>query len=291
MIVPGYMGQDMKGQKNQGREVFFEGSVAVITGAASGIGRATARHFAKLGMKLCLADVQEDKILEASEEVAALAKNGAKDVHSIVVDVTRPADVVRLADEAYERFSAVHVLMNNAADFKIAFPLDADHWRSVMETNFFGVLYGVQTFVPRMLRAGQPGLVLNLGSKLGITNPPLNPAYNASKAAVKNLTESLEHQLRNLDGCNLSAALLIPGWTTTGTHKPQPGAWMPDQVVDFMMGPLRRGDFYIVCPDNDVSPKMDQARFLWAIGDIVENRPALSRWHPDFQDQFQDPVD
>jgi NAD(P)-dependent dehydrogenase (short-subunit alcohol dehydrogenase family) len=290
MIAPGNMGQETQGSANRG-DVFYEGSVAVITGAASGIGRATARHFAKLGMKVCLADVQDDKLKEAREEVASLSKNGAKDVHSVIIDVTRAADVERLASEAYEKFNAVHVLMNNAADFNIAFPLDGDHWRSVMETNFFGVLYGVQTFVPRMLHGGQPGLILNLGSKLGITNPPLNPAYNASKAAVKNLTESLEHQLRSQPGSKLSAALLIPGWTTTGIHKPQPGAWMPDQVVDFMMGPLRRGDFYIVCPDNEVSPAMDRARFLWAIGDVVENRPALSRWHPDFQDQYREEAD
>jgi NAD(P)-dependent dehydrogenase (short-subunit alcohol dehydrogenase family) len=181
--------------------------------------------------------------------------------------------------------------MNNAADFSIAFPLNRDHWRRVMETNFFGVLYGIQTFVPQMMQHGKPGLILNLGSKLGITNPPLNPVYNASKAAIKNLTESLEHELRGIEGCRLRSALLVPGWTTTGDHKPQPGAWMPDQVVDFMMGPLRRGDFYIICPDNEVTPAMDRARFSWAMGDIVENRPALSRWHPDFRDQYRDPTD
>lgn len=272
------------------REVFAAGSVAVVTGAASGIGRATCRRFAQLGMKVCMADISEEKLSAALEEVSALADD-ANDVFSRLTDVRDYRQMERLCDEVFQRFGKVNVLMNNAANFSVSFPLNRDHWRPVMETNFFGVLYGIQIFVPKMLEGGQPGLILNLGSKLGITNPPLNPVYNASKAAVKNLTESLEHELRNIPGCKLSASLLIPGWTTTGDHEPRPGAWMPDQVVQFMMAPLERGDFYIVCPDNEVTCEMDRARFLWAVGDIIENRPALSRWHPDYEERFAEPTD
>jgi NAD(P)-dependent dehydrogenase (short-subunit alcohol dehydrogenase family) len=272
------------------RTVFSRGSVAVVTGAASGIGRATCRYFASQGMKICMTDVAKEKLSEALREVRALAKNDPEDIFSHVTDVGDYRQMERLCDEVFRRFGKVNVLMNNAANFSISFPLNRDHWRPVMETNFFGVLYGIQIFVPKMLESSEPGLILNLGSKLGITNPPLNPVYNASKAAVKNLTESLEHELRNIPGCQLSTSLLIPGWTTTGEHAPQPGAWMPDQVVEYMMPALERGDFYVVCPDNEVTSNMDRARFLWAMGDIIENRPALSRWHPDYGERFEEPT-
>jgi hypothetical protein len=140
-----------------------------------------------------------------------------------------------------------------------------------------------------MVERGRPGLVINTGSKQGITTPPGNPAYNVSKAGVKALTEALQHELRNMPGCKISAHLMIPGHVFTGltargrTEKP-PGAWTPEQTVDFMIARIDAGDFYILCPDNDVPRPLDERRMLWAIGDIVENRPALSRWHPDYAD-------
>ena len=89
----------------------------------------------------------------------------------------------------------------------------------------------------------------------------------------------------------MTAHLLIPGFTFTGmtqrrtTEKP-PGAWTPEQVVDFMLERLAAGDFYILCPDNDVTREMDEKRMAWAVGDLIENRPALSRWHPAWKDRF-----
>jgi len=145
--------------------------------------------------------------------------------------------------------------------------------------------------VPSMLAQGTPCAVINTGSKQGITLPPGDTAYNVSKAGVKALTESLAHALRNEPGGQISAHLLIPGSTFTAmtaggrTQKPA-GAWTPQQVIDFMMESLERGDFYILCPDNDVTRRMDERRMAWAIGDIIENRPALSRWHPDYAEAF-----
>jgi hypothetical protein len=142
-----------------------------------------------------------------------------------------------------------------------------------------------------MIERGRPGLVINTGSKQGITTPPGDPAYNVSKAGVKAFTEALQHELRNAPGAKLSAHLLIPGFVFTGltargrTEKPD-GAWTPEQTVDFMMERLGAGDFYILCPDNDVPRALDERRILWAAGDIVENRPPLSRWHPDYADAF-----
>jgi NAD(P)-dependent dehydrogenase (short-subunit alcohol dehydrogenase family) len=153
------------------------------------------------------------------------------------------------------------------------------------------VIHGSQIFAPAMLERGRPGLIINTGSKQGITTPPGDPAYNVAKAGVKAFTEALQHELRNTAGGQVSAHLLIPGFVFTGltahgrTEKPE-GAWTPEQTVDFMMERLEAGDFYILCPDNDVPRALDERRILWAAGDIVENRPPLSRWHPGYADAF-----
>ncbi|MGI9463667.1 MAG: hypothetical protein ACR2OM_07000, partial [Aestuariivirgaceae bacterium] len=106
---------------------------------------------------------------------------------------------------------------------------------------------------------------------------------------LKTYTELLEHELRsdpaNSGDNRVTAHLLIPGWTTTGGKAHTQGAWLPDQVIDFMCKALARGDFYILCPDDEVSAEMDHRRIEWAAGDIVESRPPLSRWHPDFEAQ------
>ena len=106
------------------------------------------------------------------------------------------------------------------------------------------------------------------------------------------LTEGLQHELRNTPGCRISAHLLVPGFTFTGitqgnrAEKP-PGAWTADQVIDYAMDHMAAGDFYIICPDNDVSTDLDRKRIRWAADDIVNNRPPLSRWHPDFKEEFE----
>ncbi len=158
--------------------------------------------------------------------------------------------------------------------------------------NLLGVLHCVQAFVPGMVAADQPGIIINTGSKQGITQPPGNTAYNVTKAGVKALTEGLAHTLRQQTGDRVSAHLLIPGFTFTGMTRRAPekpaGAWSPEQVVDFMFERLDAGDFYILCPDKEVTRAMDEKRMAWAMGDVIENRPALSRWHPDWQQAFAD---
>ena len=113
-----------------------------------------------------------------------------------------------------------------------------------------------------------------------------------SQLGLKTYTEALAHELRNTPGAEgLTAHLLIPGYTFTGMTKRGPGgkpdaAWTPEQVVHFMLARIEAGDFYILCPDNDVTRATDEKRMAWAMGDIIENRPALSRWHPDWKDAF-----
>ena len=264
------------------------GNVAVITGGASGIGLAAAKRFAGLGMKVCLADVS-DRLDAARAEVAALSS----EVIAVRTDVSRMDEVERLRDAAYDAFGAVHVLMNNAG-IGAGGGAFADHdgWRRVMEVNLWGVINGVHAFTQAMIDQGTDGAIVNTGSKQGITCPPGNTAYNVTKAGIKVLTEGLQHELRNTPGCRVTAHLLVPGFTFTGitqgnrAEKP-PGAWTADQVVDYAMDRMGAGDFYIICPDNDVSTELDRKRIRWAADDIVNNRPPLSRWHPDYKDAFE----
>jgi NAD(P)-dependent dehydrogenase (short-subunit alcohol dehydrogenase family) len=267
--------------------VLTAGRVAVVTGAAMGIGLAACRRFAALGMRIAMADVLSDELQSARAEAARLARGGERDVLAVPTDVARPEDLEALKERVYGTFGEVGLLMNNAATRTGGGAFGRlEDWRNALEVNFWGVVHGVRAFVPRMIEQSEPGLVINTGSKQGITNPPGNLAYNVTKAALKTFTEGLQHELRNTEGCRVSAHLLVPGWTTTGKRAHQPGAWLPDQVIDVLLAALARGDFYIICPDDEVSAEMDRKRILWAAGDITENRPPLSRWHPDHAKDF-----
>jgi NAD(P)-dependent dehydrogenase (short-subunit alcohol dehydrogenase family) len=274
-------------------DAFSPSNVAVVTGGASGIGLAAAQRFAGMGLKVCIADLEGERLQAAAGELAAIARNGAADVLAVAADVGTLDDVKRLEEAVLAAFGAVHVLMNNAGTqpgSEIFGPRDA--WESILRVNLFGVIQGTQVFAPGMIARGEPGLIINTGSKQGITTPPGDPAYNVSKAGVKAFTEALQHDLRNRKDCRISAHLLIPGFVFTAltargrTEKPD-AAWTPEQTVDFMMERLEHGDFYILCPDNEATRAIDERRILWAAGDLVENRPPLSRWHPDYQARFK----
>jgi NAD(P)-dependent dehydrogenase (short-subunit alcohol dehydrogenase family) len=267
-------------------------NVAVITGGASGIGLAAAMRFAKAGMKVCIADIGTERLAEAATKLSSVARGGQDSVMTAVIDVSRIDNVMELELAIANRFGGTDILMNNAGiqpGSRMLGPLA--NWQHIIDVNLWGVIHGSQAFAPRMIERGRPGLIINTGSKQGITTPPGDPAYNVSKAGVKAFTEALAHELRNTVGNHISAHLLIPGFVFTGltargrTEKP-PAAWTAEQTVDFMVERLDAGDFYILCPDNDVQRPLDERRILWAAGDIVENRPALSRWHPDFADAF-----
>lgn len=233
-----------------------------------------------------------------------------------VLDVSNAKLMESLAEQVFDATQHCHILFNNAGVGLGGGALEApiDLVDKVMRINTYGPIHGCLAFVPRMKASGQPGMIINTGSKQGITCPPGNLSYNMSKAALKVYTEGLEHELLvdRLDGKgHLRAALLIPGWVNTSISlkserakamakgesydasnaffhesKPHPGAWMPAQVIDFMIQELDLGRFYVVCPDNEVNREMDNLRILWSAKDIVENRPPLSRWHPDFKEHF-----
>jgi len=265
-------------------------NVAVITGGASGIGFAAAMAFAKGGLKVAIADLGAERLKQAEAELASAGGNPAN-IIAANVDVSQIAQVQELERTVRERFGGADILMNNAGiqpGSTMFGPFE--DWQRILAVNLWGVINGSQVFAPKMIERGRPGLIINTGSKQGITTPPGDPAYNVSKAGVKALTEALQHELRSQNS-KVSAHLLIPGFVFTGltargrSEKPA-AAWTAEQTVDFMIEKLKAGDFYILCPDNDVPRPLDERRILWAAGDIVENRPALSRWHPDYAEAF-----
>lgn len=265
------------------------GRVAVVTGAASGIGLAAARKLGEAGMRIVLVDIDADSL----ERAVADLKSTGINARAVRADVSRGEDMARVKTEA-DAFGEVSVLMNNAAreggDGLFA---DIAKWKATLDINVGGVLHGIQLFVPDMISVNWLCMVINTGSKQGITLPPGDTAYNVSKAALRALTESLAHELLATND-RVSAHLLIPGFTYTGLTrargiKEKPAAaWTAEQVVEFMWPALARGDFYILCPDNDVARVTDEKRIRWAADDIIKNRPALSRWHPDYKQAFAD---
>jgi NAD(P)-dependent dehydrogenase (short-subunit alcohol dehydrogenase family) len=271
--------------------VFQPGRVAVITGAASGIGLAAALYCASQGMRLCLADTNAEGLDAARAAIAA--RTNAAEAIAVPTDVSKRDEVERLRDRAYAAFGEVGLLMNNAGrEGGGQLSGDAGRWADILGTNLWGVINGVQVFAPGMVAQGTPCAVVNTGSKQGITCPPGDTAYNVSKAGIKVVTEALAHDLRHDAACHVTAHLLVPGFTFTGftrvrvSEKP-PAAWTPEQVVDFMVERMGAGNFYIICPDNDVARPLDNARMLWAAMDVTENRQPLSRWHPDYAEAFK----
>jgi len=268
------------------------GATAVITGGASGIGLATACRLAALDLNIVIADLGADRLAAAAATIARHAPRGASAVMASQTDVSDPAALASLDTAVTARFGGTDVLMNNAAiqsGSSLFGPQEV--WDRVMAVNLWGVIHGSRAFAPGMIARGRPGLIINTGSKQGITTPPGDPAYNIAKAGVKVFTEALAHDLRNTPGAQVTAHLLIAGFVWTGltrgerTEKPA-AAWTAEQTAAFLLDSLAQGDFYILCPDNDVPRALDEKRIAWAAGDIIANRPALSRWHPDWAEAF-----
>jgi NAD(P)-dependent dehydrogenase (short-subunit alcohol dehydrogenase family) len=271
--------------------VIAEGNVALVTGGGSGIGLAASRRFAEAGMVVAIVDRLPERLDAAKKAIAETAPGAT--VLAFDTDVGDRAAVEALANDFFGRYGAVHLVLDNAGIQPGSDIFDASGtWEAVLRTNLLGAVQVAQIFAERMVASGAPGLVVVTGSKQGITMPPGDPAYNVSKAGLKAFTEALQHDLRGRDGCRVEARLLIPGFVYTAltkgdrTEKPA-GAWTPEQTVDFMLEKLGTDEFYILCPDGEVTRAMDEKRIAWTAGDIIENRPPLSRWHKDWADRFK----
>lgn len=269
-------------------DILQSGRVAVVTGAGKGIGAAIARELVHRGMKVALLDTDAAALKTIAAEIP--------DAITVVGNAADPALLRQFHDRTIGEFGAVHLLVNNVGLGKTAGPWDPpEAWAEIFAVNFTIALAAQSLFLPGMIACGAPGAVVNLGSKEGITTPPGNAAYSAAKAAIKVLTEQTQHELRKLTGGRVSAHLLVPGYTWTPMNFPgmdprtdtKPEApWTAEQMVDYFVARLLNEDFYILTPDNEVTPDIDARRMGWSAGDIVENRPALSRWHADWKTDF-----
>ena len=188
------------------------GRVAVITGAASGLGRAMAVRMAAEGMRLALADVEADPLSALEQELV----DGGTEVVADVVDVSRAEEVDRLAATAFERFGAVHVLCNNAGVVKRArsWDLTLDDWRWVIGVDLWSVIHAVRAFVPPMLQRGEPGHIVNTASMSGLLPIPNLAAYSVAKSAVVALSEALQLDF-DAEGAQIGVSVLCPGFIAT----------------------------------------------------------------------------
>lgn len=249
-----------------------------------GIGRAFAEQLAVAGMRLILVDLPDT----LGQVPTMLKDRGAAEVDVFPGDLGSYGTLTALHATVIARHGAPDILINNAAS-RIGRGFDAPlgQWRRAMEVNFWAVVEATRLFLPEMEADGARRRIINLGSKQGITNPPGHPIYNVTKAALKTYTEGLQHDLRSR-ASNVSAHLVIPGWTTSGDATHKPGAWRPEQVARLALDQIADERFYVLCPDDETTPEMDAARIRWAADDIIEGRPALSRWHPDFAGEAKD---
>ncbi|WMW80135.1 SDR family NAD(P)-dependent oxidoreductase [Undibacterium cyanobacteriorum] len=190
----------------------LQNKVAVITGAAEGIGKALAQAAAARGMKLVLADISAER-LQAT--VSEFEQQGVA-VLGVVTDVAKESAIQHLADQAYARFGAVHLLINNAgvAVAKSAWETTAQDWEWVMGVNLYGVTHALRIFVPRMLAQDEEAHIVNTASMAGMISAPALAAYNVSKFGVVTLTEGLYHDL-TLRQSKIGVSVLCPSWVNT----------------------------------------------------------------------------
>lgn len=257
----------------------FTGKVAVVTGAASGIGRALAQKFADEGMSVVLADVEEAPLAAAEGE---LKESGAT-VLAVRTDVSDAGQVEVLAEAAFGRFGAVHVLCNNAG---VAPPIGPcwertlEDWKWVLGVNLWGVIHGVRSFVPRMIEADGEGHIVNTASGAGLFSRPYGAIYNVSKHAVVTLSETLQQELE-LSESQLSVSVLCPSWVNTRigeSERNRPAAPVEETAQGQAMRELLR---------QQLASGLDPADVAGQVLDAIKQRRFYILPHPSVKEQVR----
>lgn len=280
----------------------FEGKVAVVTGAASGIGRGIATRCAQEGLKVVLADIEQAALIQTESELKAAGAS----VLSVVTDVSKASDVESLAKRTLDAFGAVHLLFNNAGvaitgpdiwEYTVA------DWAWMMGVNLWGVIHGIRVFVPVMLEQDTECHIVNTASGAGLWSPPGYGVYSVTKHGVVTLSETLHHELAQ-KGARVKVSVLCPGLVNTNiinAARNRPGAWQndprqeaererkyeslrrearqamqaamsPAQVADFVLEAIRGEKFYIFThPSVKDSVRM-------RMEDIVQERSPTNPW-------------
>jgi NAD(P)-dependent dehydrogenase (short-subunit alcohol dehydrogenase family) len=232
------------------------GKVAVVTGAASGIGAALARAFVAAGASVVAADVAEPQLAAA---VADLVAAGGSAV-SVPTDVRDPAALDALGQAAFDAFGAVHVVCNNAGALAMgpAWEVPLDDWRRVIDVNLFGVVHGIRTFMPRLIEQGEPAHIVNTASMGGLISLPSIGPYVASKHAVVALSEVLAADVAAV-GAPIGVSVLCPGYVPSrlGSEDrdapvpdPAPGEPSADDVAAAVLDAVVTGRFYVLTHDG-----------------------------------------
>jgi NAD(P)-dependent dehydrogenase (short-subunit alcohol dehydrogenase family) len=263
----------------------FEGRVAVVTGAASGIGRAMAGAFAGLGMKLVLADIEGGPLEVVAEE---LRGTGA-DVFAVTADVSRHADVERIGASAMDVFGALHVACNNAGvgGGGLTWEVDMDTWQWVLGVNLWGVVHGLHVFTPHIIASGG-GHIVNTASMAGLTSPPGMSPYNVSKHAVVTMSESMSVELA-MTHPEVGISVLCPGWVRTRINESErnrPGFTPGDDLdEDHALAQMRE------MLDALIAEGLNPAVVANLVVEAIRERRFYVLTHPEWQDMVRDRVD
>lgn len=268
----------------------FAGKVAVVTGAASGIGRALASAFAAEGMRLVIADIEPGPLEAAAREL----RDGGADVFAVTADVSRAAEVDRIGAAAMDTFGALHVACNNAgvSGGGLSWEIDVETWEWILGVNLWGVIHGVRTFTPLIVASGG-GHVVNTASMAGLTSPPGMSPYNVSKHAVVTLSETMAVELQ-MTHPEVGVSVLCPGWVRTRIHEadrnrpagvdPFPGAEGGGAEAEGLAA-LRR------MVEQWIAEGLDPADVAAMVVDAVRHGRFYVLTHPEWQGMVRDRVE
>ena len=257
----------------------LSGKVAVVTGAASGIGRAMAERFAREGMSVVLADVEEKALAEATTAVAGLTKGGARAL-GVRTDVSKAAEVDALAARAFGELGAVHVLCNNAGIGAggLMWEPTLQDWEWVLGVNLWGVIHGIRAFVPKMIAQGE-GHVVNTASIAGTISAAGMGPYCATKHAVVKMSECLHDDLKWAAGGKVKVSVLCPGWVKTQIHdseRNRPAALTPSSPREVLPHQQMMSDMLKSAIAGGISPDEVAER----VHDAIVNETFYIFTHP-----------